>query len=517
MYNTERKEADMKNRIRILATSDVHGFIYPYRYSDQKEAPLGFARVAEKVKELKDENTILIDNGDVLEGSPLSFYHYYRHPDEICPSTKVMHAMHYDLINLGNHDFNYGPDALHLHLENAGSPCITSNVYENGESIGPAYVIRSLAGRKTAFVGVVTQYITHWESEEHLKNLTFSDALETMKKNVQMVKEKEHPDYIIGVYHGGFERDLETREPTEELTGENEAYQMIQEIPDLDVLISGHQHRSLSGTLNGTVYTQTAANGQEIACIEIDPESGKITPQVLKCDGPAVEELLEPVNAEEKECQTWLDSALGICKVNLKVTDENDARLHKTQLITFLNRVQMEVTGADLASTALFLGATGFDSEITMRNLVSTYVYPNTLVVKKISGKVLKEYLEQDARFWTINAQGEIAVSPEYDWPKPQHYNYDMLDGVEYTIQVSNEPGSRIVSLTRNGKDVKPEDTFTLCLNNYRASGGGNFDMIRDAETVKVDASSMVEVLASYILKHRVIDFTPVNNIKVIR
>lgn len=506
----------MQNRIRILATSDVHGAIFPYRYADNKPANVGFARLNTLISKLRDDNTLVIDNGDTLEGSPLSFFHFYRHPDDVSPMTTVMHDMHYDYINVGNHDFNYGEEALMMHLQNVGAPCITSNFIYHGKPYGPTYVIQEIAGKKVALIGVVTQYIPHWETPAHIKKMRFNDAFETLKKNVELVKSLEKPDYIIGIYHGGFERDLKDGYLTEEDTGENEAYRMIQMIPELDVLITGHQHRSLSGILNHTAYTQTRDNGQQLACIDIYTDTGVIEPHVIDCDQPADDNLLKFVQPEEDECQTWLDSTLGTTNIDLKIANENEARLHKSQLITFLNKVEMEVTGADLASTALFLGATGFDHEITMRNLVSTYVYPNTLVVKKINGRILKEYLEKDAEFWMVQSDGKVGVNPEYDWPKPQHYNYDMLDGVEYTVKASNPIGQRIISLTRNGKPVQPEDEFTICLNNYRAAGGGNYDMLKDAPTVSVNLSSMVELLAQYILDHKTIDFKPVNNIQVI-
>ena len=150
-----------------------------------------------------------------------------------------------------------------------------------------------------------------------------------------------------------------------------------------------------------------------------------------------------------------------------------------------------------------------------MRDLVSTYVFPNTSVIKTITGKILKEYLEKCAEYFDVQ-NNQIIVSKSFLEPKPMKYNYDMVDGVEYTIKASNPIGQRIISLTRNGVPVKDDDKFTLCVNNYRASGGGNFNMIKNAPTVKEISTSMVEQLANYITYHKVIDFEPVNNIKVI-
>jgi len=103
--------------IRILATSDVHGYLFPYSYADNSYQNIGLAKVKTLIDSLRNENTVVIDNGDMLEGSPLAFYHYHYHQDEVSPMTKAMNRVGFDLINLGNHDFNYGMKALNTHLE----------------------------------------------------------------------------------------------------------------------------------------------------------------------------------------------------------------------------------------------------------------------------------------------------------------------------------------------------------------------------------------------------------------
>lgn len=506
----------MSRRIRILATSDVHGTIYPYRYSDGKMENQGLARLSTLIAGLRDENTILVDNGDILEGSPLSFYHYHQRPQEVSPMTQAFNAMHYDFVNLGNHDFNYGEKALLNHIRNLDAGLLTSNVLYKDRPLGYRYAVKEFFAKKVVLIGVVTHYIPHWESPQHIRHFQFRNALESLRRTVELARRLEHPDYVVVLYHGGFERDLKNGYPTEELTGENQAWEMLQSIPGIDILITGHQHRSLAGRMNQTVYTQTADNGREIACIDIDVDSGEILPRLLPADmdpDPQIEDL---ALAEERACQTWLDQPLGTASVNLRIENEQEARLHKSQLITFFNKVMQEKTGAQLAASALFPGAQGLGPAITMRQVVSSYPYPNTLVLKKVSGKTLRAYLEKDAEYWTLEGD-RIAVSPEFVSPQPKHYNYDMLDGVDYTIKVANPRGRRIVSLTYQGQEITDDMSFTLCLNNYRATGGGNFDMLARAETLKTFPDSMVDLTADYILRHQTIDFAPVDNIQVIR
>lgn len=504
----------MKKRIRILATTDVHGTVFPYSYADGKSRMEGFGRIRTLVDSLRDENTLILDNGDVLEGSALSIYHNRFHPDEIAPVTTAMNEIGYDYVNVGNHDFNYGEEVLMMHLQNLKAPCITSNWNFHGKPYGPTYVIRNFNGVKVALFALTTQYIPHWEKKSHIRHCKFKDALETAAKTVDTLKRLEKPDYIICMYHGSLERDPATGEQTEELTGENEAYAIMEKVRGIDVMIMGHQHRSLSGKLFDTYYTETSYNGRELACIDLYPDH--IETNILKVDTPADEDLLKRVQKEEEECQKWLDQPLGHTDVDLSIHSERNDRVHKPQWITFVNKVVLEASGAELSATPLYPHTKGLPADITMRDLVSAYMFPNTIIVKKIDGKTLRQYLENNASFFSCKADG-IGINPAYLTPSPKLYNYDMVDGIDYTISVSEPIGHRITALTYKGREVKDDDVFTIAFNNYRANGGGNFTMLVRLPFVQEIQTSMVELLADYIQSHQPVSFTPVHNITVKR
>lgn len=507
----------MDHRIRILSTSDVHGMISPYSYADGKIRKQGFAKLKTLIDSLKDENTILIDNGDVIEGSPFTLYHYSHKGNEVCPVSEAMKRIGFDYINLGNHDFNYGRDALFTHIKETGSICLTYNVLYKGEHLGPEYVIRNLCGRKLALFALTTHFVPNWEKPENIIDFTFLDAYECAVDLVKRIKEKEKPDYIICIYHGGFEIDPDTKEPVGEDNSENQAYRMAETLKDIDILITGHQHRVCQGKLFNSVYTQPGFEGELLSCIDIDTSTGKITASLIDNDLEADKDILSLAEKEEAEVQKWLDTPLGHTPMDLKTHDDFLDRFHKSQLITFINKVQLEVSGADLSASALFLRASGFSQDITMRSLVTTYLFPNTLVVKQISGRILKEYLEYNSLFWDCR-EDEIIISPSYDFPSPQYHNYDMLDGnIEYDIKVSNPLGQKITRLFYKGKPVQDDDSFTLCINNYRASGGGGFEMLKKAPTIKEIQSSVVELLSDYIQKHQNIEFEAIDNIHIFK
>ena len=151
------------------------------------------------------------------------------------------------------------------------------------------------------------------ENKRHLvEGLVNTYPLETAKKICQQIRENEEADYVIGVYHGGFEADPDSGEPTENLSGENEGYQICKEIDNLDVLLCGHQHRPMLGTSNNTFYIQSAHNGTQLAMVEIDTETGAIEGRLVDATAPADPKILDIVQAEEKDCQKWLCRAAAV-------------------------------------------------------------------------------------------------------------------------------------------------------------------------------------------------------------
>ncbi len=505
----------MKDKIKILSTSDLHGYIYPYSYADHSPVDYGLAKLSTLIDSLRDENTILIDNGDVLEGSPFTFYHYQKYKGQSNPVSVIMGMMHYDFINIGNHDFNYGYQALFDHIEKSEALCLTANIIFQGKQLGPDYVIRELCGKRLAFFAITTQFIPNWEEPQNIEGFEFPDAYDTAKRIVTEIKEKENADYIVCIYHGGFERDPQSGEPIDNDTGENKGYRILSQIEGIDILIAGHQHATFCGKACDTAYTEPAFHGTYLSCFTIDPATDEITPELLKCDVPADEKVLACCQEREDEVQQWLDTPLGYTPKDLRNQDEYLSRFDKSQLATFINRIQLETSGADLSGTAIFLRAKGFYHEITMRDVVSTYFFPNTFFVKKVTGKVLREYLEATACFWDVK-DGKVIVNPLWDFPTPMHHNYDMLEGVEYTIKVSAPKGKKILDLTRNGVPVKDDDEFSLIINSYRAAGSGGYDMIKNAPTIKEIQRDAVEIIGDYIAEKQNIDFEDVHNIKII-
>lgn len=517
--------------IKIIYTSDVHGHVLPLHYGTNEKADHGLAKYATVVKQKRKEyeNIIVLDNGDLIQGTPLMTHYINDHSDQAHPMISIMNDIGVDAGVIGNHEFNFGKEILQNAVNQSSFPWLAANIVDEktGEPyFGRPYIIKTLAnGLKAAVLGITTHYIPNWERKEYIAGIQFLDAFTTAREWVSKLREEEQVDLLIVSYHGGLERDIETGEPTENLTGENQGYEIAEKIEGIDILLTGHQHRVLTGKIGDCLVVQPgkhAATYGEIT-IQLKKENGKwnVTKKEAAVqsvtDAAADEEVLQYIEELESSTQTWLDQPIGFVNGEMTITDSFLARKKKHPFIEFVNKVQLEVSGADISCTALFDNeAKGFGRTVTMRDIVTNYKYPNTLAVLSLTGEEIKEALEKSAAYFSLDEDGNITVNPDYLYPKPQHYNYDMWENIEYTIHVSKPAGSRVSDIYYDGKPLAMEKEYTVVMNNYRAAGGGNFDMFKNKPIVKEIQQDMVEIISSYFQKYQTVEATTTNNFTVV-
>lgn len=521
-----------KLQLTILETSDIHGNIYPIQYGTNEPDEIGMGKIATLIKQerKKNEHTILIENGDLIQGTPLTYHFARQQHDMANPMIIWTNALQYDAGVFGNHEFNYGQELLHQSVEESAYPWLSANILNESQEpfYGKPYILKEvLPDLRVAVLGLTTPYIPNWEQPDHIKGMIFEDAVVSAQKWVPYLKNEEKADIVIVAYHGGFERDLDSGEPTETLTGENQGYQLCMEVPGIDVLLTGHQHRQISGkSINGVVVVQPGNNGVALGKVTLELEKTETKwvcthkeSMLLSTSGvPADEELLEKTMDYENKTQEWLDQPIGKINGDMLVHDPMKIRTEDNPLIEFINRVQMDAAGVDISNTALFDNKSkGFPKNVTMRDVVSNYIYPNTLKVIRISGKDMKAALERSAAYFQKGEDGEIKVNPAFSTPKPQHYNYDMWEGIDYLIDISKPEGQRIVKLQYHGKPVTDDDQFDVVMNNYRSGGGGEYEMYKGKPVIKDIPIDVSELIANYILKHKTIEPALNHNWKVIR
>lgn len=486
-------------KLRILATTDIHGCLLSHSYLDNKEIGSSLSRINTAIQHYRNDELILIDNGDVLQGSPLVAYNN-RYQD-FSVVAKAMNAMNYNYYTLGNHDFNYGTDVLTRFIYENKAEGLTQNILIHNQSIGSSRIYTSKEGHTLAFIGAVTDYLPNWEQPKNLENVTIFDVKETIQKQVELLRNEV--DTIVVCYHGGFERDLDTGE-LQETTKENVGYELTT-IPGIDILITGHQHRSFIKSINNVLCIQCTFNAQEFMLLELDNTGWSARLEQTR-DYDIDHNFEALFQQEESLVQEWLDTEIGHGP-DMSISSVFNAQLTKSLFTSFVNQVAMNHFQSDFAFSSLFNQSPGLKQQITMRDLIASYPYPNTFVLVEVTKNLLLKYLEKNATYFELK-DGVVTINPEYVTPKLEMYNYDMGDGLSYQIDLTKPHGQRITLLEISDKQV-----YTMVINNYRASGGGKFFMIKNAKKIKEDPTEVIDLLYDYIRNNSPLHVNQTNNI----
>lgn len=492
-------------KLVIYQTSDLHGFVYPTNYVTEKS--LGILKIGTYI--LKDEKnydeSLKIDCGDLIQGSALTHY-LSKQKIDTNPITELLEDIGYDAYTLGNHEFNYGLDYLNTAYKTISNKIINSNIKGLAFDSKP-YKIFDFNGFKVGCIGFTTSFIPNWEQEKNIKNLEFLDPVKVYGEYENKLKEKS--DMIIVCYHGGFEKSLDgNNTPTEKLTKENQASELLENYDSIDIVLSGHQHRSFITKVNGVICTQPMHNGQNFTKIVIDTETKEATYELVD-----VSKLNDEINIElekrftnlNKELQEYLDKEIGHFKNDIILDDIFIARLKGHPFINFLHEVQLDISNADFSALSLFDTAIGFKKNVSIRDVLINYPYPNTLKVLKIKGSKVKEAIEKSATYFVLE-NNEVKINNEFLVPKIQNYNYDTFAGLTYEIDLNKDFGNRVVSMKKDGKEIDLNEDYTIVLNNYRASNTAIYPAYENAEVVKEINMDMSELIIDYFQRNHEVD-----------
>lgn len=510
------RQGDYMKNLKIYFTSDMHGFVYPTDYTDNLEKPMGILNIINSFE--KDGNTIIIDGGDTIQGSPFTTY-LSKNKFTEHPIAKVMNEGGYDFITLGNHDFNYGYDYLKKYLDEFNGKCICCNVKDKNNEISILpYAIKELDNNlKVGIIGFTTDFINIWEHPYNIENFQIQSTLLSLQKQYNSIKDKV--DVLIGIYHGGFERDLETYKLLSK-TNENLACKICERF-DFDILLTGHQHMRIAGQkLYNTYIVQTPANGKSFIELNLKYEN-----EIVEIKSSLKEPKINPnkkifneLMPMEEKVQKWLDSAVGHLDIDLVPKSHLEMALNGSVLANFINSIQIEKSGADISCTSFANSIKGFNKDVTIRDIVSTYVYPNTLVVLEITGEILKKALLRASEYFNYDGK-EIFISDKFLKPKLEHYNYDYFSNIDYGFKLNDNNKNTLEYIKFNNKEVKDDDKLTLVMNNYRASGAGGYEFLKKCKVIKEIQMEMAEIIMEYFRRHKdiVVDKKKYIKIKIVK
>ena len=474
----------------VAATTDVHGRIRGWDYYvDAPDSTRGLARAATIIDSLRRVSPVLpivVDAGDFLQGNPLAYVTARVDTTMPNPIIAAMNAVQYDAVAIGNHEFNYGLPALRRAMRQADFPMLAANATRpDGGQRFASWAISTRHGVKVAIVGATTPGSMLWDRDNLAGQVVIRDIVPDVRTSVRDAR-NAGAAVVIVVVHSGLDEPSSYDTVGTSVASENVAARLAHEVPGIDLIVYGHSHRQMADTVIGTtllVQPKNWATSVGVAHLGLAFRDGhwhvvsrrsSLVQAVHHREDPQVVAVSQEGH---RAAIRYAATAIGSTPV---AWPADSARVVDTPLIDFILEVERRATGAQLASTAAFsLDATLRAGPITVARMAALYPYDNTLRAIRISGRQLRDYLEQSARYFQQRPDGSMGFDPGIPG-----YNYDMVAGVDYTIDLSRPAGERIASLTFEGRPVAPTDTFTMALNNYRQTGGGAFAMLRDAPVV---------------------------------
>ncbi len=473
--------------LTVFSTSDVHGSVVGWNYFKAQPADVGLAKVSTIINEAraqkgKDDAILCIDGGDILQGTPLDTY-MVQHPHEWKAGEHPMFAAYnkigYDAIELGNHEFNFGLDYLRKAIGKnknvLGANVIDDKTGKTWDGVRP-YSMKTIKidgeNVKVGIVGTDTPAIPNFEDPSHFAGVHFESQVPVMQKYVKELKDKG-ADIIIGVTHSGVPRG-------DRNSSENQVVAIAETCPELNLLICAHNHVVIDNKSgikgpDGTVYADSVINGVPVVESGKDGKFvGKSTLTIHKVNGKwKVEKVTtEAVSVKgvkddpaiAAQVKPWHEKTLAELQTVIgQAADEfsgAESNHQDSAIVDLVNEVQRHYAGTQLSASAAFNTSQNIaKGDITLQEMSGLYIYENYLYGIRINGAELRKYMEHAASFY--------GTTPDY--------NYDMIQGVDYTIDLNQPVGHRITKLQYQGRDVKDTDSFTMAINDYRMNGGSGY------------------------------------------
>src|SRR5687768_1271930 len=484
----------------VAATTDVHGWLRGWDYyANAADTTRGLTRAATIVDSLRVAHpgrVILVDAGDLLQGNPLA-YTAHVSSDTVSPIVGAMNAMRYDAAAIGNHEFNYGVPFLDRAVGQARFPFLSANTYRvDGARKYRAWTMVERAGARVAIVGGTTPGVNVWDRDNVRGRVTVRAIIPDVRGSVQEAR-RAGADVVVVVLHSGLGGASSYDTASTGAASENVTAQVAREVEGIDLIVFGHSHREVADTTIGTtmlVQPRNWAGSVAVAHLELRREGGRWMVgakhgEVIRTAGRRESEsVLGATDRAHREAVSYVTTAVGRTTVAWRA---DSSRVVDTPIVDFILETQRRAAGTQLASTAAFsLDASLDTGAITVAELARLYPYDNTLRAIRITGKQLREYLEFSARYYGTAGTSEPVVDPGMPG-----YNYDIVAGADYTIDLSRPAGSRITRLEVDGRPVRDDDAFTFALNNYRQTGGGGYAMLAGAPVLYESTGDIRQLL----------------------
>ncbi|MDC2955946.1 5'-nucleotidase C-terminal domain-containing protein [Streptomyces gilvifuscus] len=547
---TPAKKPAKRYSLTVMGTTDLHGHVFNWdyfkdaEYSDKAGNAQGLARISTLVNQVREEkgrcNTLLLDAGDTIQGTPLTYYYAKVDPitaegGPVHPMAQAMNAIGYDAAALGNHEFNYGIETLRKFEEQLRFPLLGANAVDakTQRPAFPPYFIKKfrVPGAppvKVAVLGLTNPGIAIWDKAYVQGKLQFPGLEEQAAKWVPKLKSMG-ADVVIVSAHSGSSGTSSYGDQVPYV--ENSAALVAQQVPDIDAILVGHAHVEIpelkvTNTTTGkpVVLSEPLAYAERLSVFDVElvfakgrwtveSVSSKVLNSNTVADDPKITKLLTDEHAKVVE---YVNQVVGRATETLTTVE---ARYKDAPIIDLITRVQEDVVksalaGTQYASLPVIAQASPFSrtseipaGEVTIRDLSSLYVYDNTLVAKLLTGAQIRAYLEYSAEYFVRTAPDAVVdVEKLTNAGNRPDYNYDYVSGLSYDIDIAQAAGSRIKNLTYRGAALDDAQQFVFAVNNYRANGGGAFPHVASAQELWSESTEIRTRIAEWVTAKGVLD-----------
>ena len=477
--------------LKLVETSDVHGAFFPYNFTERKPMQGTMARVSTYLKEqrkLYGKNLILMDNGDILQGQPTSYYTNYVKTDEPNIAAAVINYLQYDAQTFGNHDVETGHAVYDKWIKDLNCPTLGANIIDvkTGKPYVAPYTILQRDGVKIAILGMLTPAIPNWLHENLWKGLRFEEMIASTRKWVKVLKEEEKADLIIGLFHSGWEGGITTEQYEEDVTKK-----IAEQISDFDVVFFGHDHTERNVILdNGVLCMDPSCNAVKVAeaTIQCTRKNGKWV--VTKKEGQLIdvtkkaidEDFVRHFQPQMEGIKHYIERQIGTF---LTTISSRDAFFGSAAFVDYIHQLQLEETHADISLTAPLV----FDTEIKagpvyMSDMFKLYRFENQIYALRMTGREVRQLLELSYDQWvnTMKSPDDhiMLLAPkapgdnQREGFKNYTFNFDSASGIDYEVDVTKPDGQKVhIKQFTDGRPFDENKWYLVAMNSYRGNGGG--------------------------------------------
>ena len=482
-------------RLRFIETSDVHGHFFPYNFITGKAMKGTLARASSyinKVRAQYGDNLLLLDNGDILQGQPISYWSNYVANDRPNIAAQVLNYMRYDAAAMGNHDVETGHQVYDRWIKETNCPVLGANIVNtsNGLPYIRPYQLFYRDGVKIAVLGMLTPAIPYWLNENLWQGLRFQEMVHSATQWMYRLKVVEQADIVIGLFHSGDLGGITTPEYEEDA-----AYRVAQQVPGFDIIFFGHDHRMHQDwvqcndgrqvlCLDPSCFAQQVAD----ATIELVYRDGhladrRVMGQVVSiADEPIDEQMVAHFQPVIDEVKRYVERPIG--QIQDTITTR-DCFFGPSAFTDLIHNLQLQLTGADISFNApLTFDATIQAGTITQGDMFKLYRYENQICVLRMTGEEIRRHLEMSYDQWVNTMQSPFDHIMLLDQTtqgdqqrtgfKNMTFNFDSAAGIDYEVDVTKPDGQKVRILRMsNGKKFDESRTYNVVMNSYRANGGG--------------------------------------------